>query len=643
MISINTNLSSLIAQNSLNTSTNKLNETIERMSSGYKINHAKDNAANYSISTNMSTKISAYDVAADNVAMGMDMLTTATESLGQIENKLTRLRALATQAQNGTYGGQSLSAIQAEADSITKEIERLYSTAEYNGINLFEPKSVFPQKDLSSLERVSKADSLEANKSYRIDDYEDLIALQNFIKDGGDTANMIFELSSDIDMKAKDFEGIGNASNPFKGTFNGNGHVIKNLEIDMINSYTGFFRSTLNATIDSLGILDCDIISNCDRIAGLIGSATKTTITNCYVTGSIKSAGSCVSGLVGYVDNTSIDRCYTNCLVSTESYGAGGLVGITRNNTVLTNSYSEGTIYSKTNDAGGIAGHANLVTISNCYSTADIKSEGFRIGGLVGWAQGATIKKSYSTGDVEGVFEDTRVGGLVGQANENSIIEDCYTTSFVSGNRSTGAFLGIDYDNTTTGSGNYYSNNQVGLAGIGKGAFSKVEAKTESEIKELCSNEKMGFVEANGWKEKAGVLHLTWEAIANLKSMNLQVGVNAGESSNIQFEVGFIMDGFDNLLSYGIQDKSTIEAIDKLLNNLSEKSTQYGAAQNRLESAMDEIITQHDNLVSSRSTLRDADMAKLSSTYIQQQILQEASATLMATANQMPAIALQLI
>ena len=621
-------------------STNKLNEAIERMTTGYKINHAKDNAANYGISTNMTTKIGAYDVAADNVAMGMDMLTTATESLDQIENKLTRLRALATQSQNGTYGGQSLSAIQAEADSITKEIERLYSTAEYNGIKLFEPKSVFPQKDLSSLERVSKADSLEANKSYRIDDYEDLMALQNFIKEGGDTTNMVFELSSDIDMRGKAFERIGNSTNPFKGTFNGNGHVIKNLEIDTIYSYTGFFGSTLNATIDSLGILDCDIISSGDRIAGMIGLATNTTITNCYVTGSVKSAGVYVAGLVGYTDNTSIDRCYTNCLVSTESYGAGGLVGITRNNTVLTNSYSEGTIYSKTHDAGGIAGVANLATISNCYSTADIKAEGFRIGGLVGWAQGATIKKSYSTGDVEG---NTRVGGLAGQANENSIIEDCYTTSFVSGNISTGAFIGVDYDNTTTGSRNYYSNNQVGLIGVGSGAFANVEAKTESEIKELCSNEKMGFVEANGWKEKAGVLHLTWEAIANLKSMNLQVGVNAGESSNIQFDVGFIMDGFDNLLSYGIQDKSTLETIDKLLNNLSENSTQYGAVQNRLESAMDEIITQHDNLISARSTLRDADMAELSSTYIQQQILQEASATLMATANQMPAIALQLL
>ena len=109
MISINTNLSSMIAKNSLKTSTNKLNQAIERMSSGYKINHAKDNAANYSISTNMTTKIGAYSVAQDNAAMGLDMVTTASENLSLIEDKLTRLRSLATQAQNGTYGTRAYS------------------------------------------------------------------------------------------------------------------------------------------------------------------------------------------------------------------------------------------------------------------------------------------------------------------------------------------------------------------------------------------------------------------------------------------------------------------------------------------------------------------------------------------------------
>ena len=107
MLSINTNLSSIITQNSMKQSTNKLNEAIERMTTGYKINHAKDNAANYSISTNMTTKIGAYQVAQDNVAMGMDLVATASDILSLLEDKGNRLRALSIQAQNETYGRNS--------------------------------------------------------------------------------------------------------------------------------------------------------------------------------------------------------------------------------------------------------------------------------------------------------------------------------------------------------------------------------------------------------------------------------------------------------------------------------------------------------------------------------------------------------
>ena len=76
---------------------------------------------------------------------------------------------------------------------------------------------------------------------------------------------------------------------------------------------------------------------------------------------------------------------------------------------------------------------------------------------------------------------------------------------------------------------------------------------------------------------------------------------------------------------------------------LSEKQTELGAVQNRLESALDSIGVNIQNLTSSRSTLRDADIAKESARFVQEQILQQASATLLATANQSPAIALQLI
>lgn len=94
MLNINTNLSSLVLQSNLKLSANGLNVAIELMTSGFRINHAKDNAANYAINTNLSTKISAYQVAEDNAIMGLDMVQTANSSLSQVSDILTRLRSL---------------------------------------------------------------------------------------------------------------------------------------------------------------------------------------------------------------------------------------------------------------------------------------------------------------------------------------------------------------------------------------------------------------------------------------------------------------------------------------------------------------------------------------------------------------------
>ena len=98
MLSINTNLGAFIVQSSFNVSTNGLNQAIERMSTGFKINHAKDNAANYSINTNLSSKLSSYEVAQDNVSMGLDMVMTAMDSLELISSHLSRMRDLVEQA-----------------------------------------------------------------------------------------------------------------------------------------------------------------------------------------------------------------------------------------------------------------------------------------------------------------------------------------------------------------------------------------------------------------------------------------------------------------------------------------------------------------------------------------------------------------
>ncbi len=86
-----------------------------------------------------------------------------------------------------------------------------------------------------------------------------------------------------------------------------------------------------------------------------------------------------------------------------------------------------------------------------------------------------------------------------------------------------------------------------------------------------------------------------------------------------------------------------LATIDEVINKISSRITTLGAAQNRIESAVESIGVQSENITSSLSTLRDADVATESSNYIKAQILQQASATLLATANQSPSIALNLL
>ena len=135
-LTINTNVASIIAQRNLNSATNTLNTSLERLSTGYKINHASDNAAGLSISEQWVTKLSSLDVASDNAATGADLLTTAEQSYDLLASHLQRIRDLTEQAANGTYASASLKAIQAEIYGRLQEIDRVAANAEFNGVKL---------------------------------------------------------------------------------------------------------------------------------------------------------------------------------------------------------------------------------------------------------------------------------------------------------------------------------------------------------------------------------------------------------------------------------------------------------------------------------------------------------------------------
>ncbi|CCZ49681.1 flagellin [Acinetobacter sp. CAG:196] len=608
MPSVNTNLSSLIVQTNLKSSTKRLNIAIERMSTGFKINHAKDNAANYSIKTKLSSKISSYEVAEENAMMGLDMLETSSEALNHIEENLARIRSLAVQAQNGTYGEKSLIALNSEAQALMNEISRLNETAQYNGIKLFNTGKAeitnagkelelneqgFLQevivRDTSTMTKLSTVDETQALAigTYSISTKEELVQMTNMLEKGLIASNTEFVLANDIDLS-----GIHWKSTKFDGVFDGNGHTIKNL-----TGENGLFSSA--EMVKNVKLENVNISSTKNEVGGIAGSAN---ITNCTITGKISSTGNNVGGVVGYNYYRYPKYCYSDVEVSGRSF-VGGIAGWL-NYSSATGCVSRGEV-SGTSNVGGISGlQGNMIS---CASYAEIYGK-TNIGGISGSSNSYHFDV-YFAGTVNG---EENVGGINGNNYNNQVnYSNLIMEGVVNGKTNVGVFIGNTQTSCNVTNSFYYKKNTGRLPLLGGSGLN-----TKLEVKDITIP----------------------------TEYYLQIGINSdSKSSGITLTTYVDFSALSSLLQTGIEDESVLKQIDTLVNQVSLKQTEIGTAQNGLSSVLEEISIKYDNLVSSRSTIQDADIAEESSAYIRNQILQQAAATLLATANQTPSIALQLL
>ncbi len=135
---INTNISSLNAQRNLNTSQTALSTSLQRLSSGLRINSAKDDAAGLAISERFTSQIRGLDQAKRNSNDGISLLQTAEGSLQSTGDILQRVRELAVQSANATNSAGDRKAIQAEVGQLLSESDRIAQTSEFNGLKLLD-------------------------------------------------------------------------------------------------------------------------------------------------------------------------------------------------------------------------------------------------------------------------------------------------------------------------------------------------------------------------------------------------------------------------------------------------------------------------------------------------------------------------
>ena len=135
---VNTNVKSLVAQDSLLKSGRALATSMERLSTGKRINSAKDDSAGLSISNRMDAQIRGLTMAVKNANDGISLMQTAEGALDEVTNSLQRMRELAVQAANGTNSALDRSALDAEVQQLKSEIDRTAKTTQFNSINLLD-------------------------------------------------------------------------------------------------------------------------------------------------------------------------------------------------------------------------------------------------------------------------------------------------------------------------------------------------------------------------------------------------------------------------------------------------------------------------------------------------------------------------
>ena len=135
------NIAAINSYRNLGTNQSALNKNLEKLSSGYKINRAGDNAAGLAISESMRSQINGLNQAAANANDAIGLIQTAEGALTEVHSMLQRMTTLATQAANGTYNSVARGNIQSEMNELIAEIDRVANNTDFNGIKPLESKN----------------------------------------------------------------------------------------------------------------------------------------------------------------------------------------------------------------------------------------------------------------------------------------------------------------------------------------------------------------------------------------------------------------------------------------------------------------------------------------------------------------------
>lgn len=623
---INTNIMSLNAQRQLDKSQRAQNQAMERLSSGLRVNSAKDDAAGLSIATGMESQTRGLNQAIRNANDGISMAQTAEGAMDEMTNIMQRMRELAVQSANDTNSASNRASIQKEVDQLYSELDRIANTTQFNGVVLLNGSAgqtnlqigansgeslsfsidAVTTKDLN-LNAVSGLGELNGG---RIDSTATITA--SSITINGVVISASGQMSAGVMEAAinakKGLTGVtADAYNVLNGTGNQNG-VTAGLTI---NGTVLGATSSMQDLVNQINQAVPGVVAAIDRQGGL------------SLTNDTGAAITVASGAqIGLVDGT-----YGGYLSLTSADGSEIKTGIVSSTGTTADLQAIG--FNASSGSDDVKGGSVLTTA--VVANDGIKINGIELGAVTGTSAADKAFAINALRDQTGVEASAKTEVKLSLAVSNVAAAADMT---INGTQ-------IDLTTATTLDSAISLINQAGLAGI----VASADMTTGQLVLTSQSGQDVRLTTAN-----------------NVVSSNFNSSIFAGEitlkgdngrdvviTSNASDQaaqaaaldkLGLTSQGGDETaVGIGLSvltatnASNTIERIDDALNKISDSRANLGAIQNRLTSTISNLANVSQNTSAAKSRIMDADFAAETSMMSKAQVLQQAGTAMLAQAN----------
>ena len=685
MAVINTNITAMIGQQNLNESKSALTTSMERLSSGLRINSAKDDAAGQAIANRMSAQITGLSQAQRNANDGISVAQTAEGALNQVNDNLQRVRELAVQAENGTNSEKDLTSIQDEINQRLEEIDRISGQTDFNGTKVLTADNKLSiqvgandgEAITVNLEEINaKTLGLEgfnvngkgevANEAATLDDLtlagakqtsgtnEYVLSTDNTAATAVDVLSATTEAGSNITVGDAIF--TVNADGNFEQTQTfSDGSAVSEITAAMTPSAAGetvAAEVTIGGESTNVSIASDGSITNADSgntlyldstgnltennaggppaatIDNLSQSLTETASSSIefgdgtkYATGSVNVSNAITTG------SGAVGAASDFATAVTDAAGTGATNGARLDITVDGNSTtvyvaSDGTLSS---DATGNTDF----TLDGSATQATAADLGAKIASgdatatLMALGDGTT-----PTGNVGDTYTVNRDVALSGKEVSSADISDAMKAHNSGPYTLTQNIEGSDGTNDT----------QTIDFAVSSGAITGVTANTYTDNGGTDPGLNDGdavYVAA----DDSGLTTATTTDVSYFAQENGNITNDAGQRIYQNAEGAFTTDD----VTVGDRTEDPLATLDSALNQVDSLRSELGAVQNRFESAITNLSTNETNLSAARSRIEDADYATEVANMTKNQILQQAGTSVLAQANQLPQSALSLL